>query len=258
MTDAPLVVRARENAPTPIAPPVALASRPLSEIVEQAEMLSKAGDAVPKAYRGSPGACLLAVDLAGNVGKPLLWVMQNVAFINGRAIIEGNGIIDIAADNDYSITLTELDDQHATVVLADNRSGEKVGEWTSTLADANRNNPIWKSHPKQMLRSNAIRNVWKFYGKPRGGAFLISADEIVEADIVDPLDVLAPPANLFGEPDQHAGFPPAATETELKAMIAAAERKPADILRQYPGKSLADIAADPALLAEVVAQLEGE
>jgi hypothetical protein len=47
-------------------------------------------------------------NLAGNVGKPLLWVMQNVAFINGRAIIEGNGIIDIAADNDDEVGMDTL------------------------------------------------------------------------------------------------------------------------------------------------------
>lgn len=244
--------------PLPAQPP-----RSMSELVEQAGLLAQAGDAVPKHYRGSAGACLLAIDLAQRMDRPILWVLQNVAFINGRQIIEGNGIIDIAAENDYSIELVEVDNEHAKVALVDQRTGEIAGEWTSTMADENPRNPIWNTHPQHMLRSNAIRNVWKFWGKPRGGYFMVSDDEIVEAVVVDPVEVLAPQepeaVNLLGEPDPANGFPEwiSIDEAGLKAAITAAGYKQADVLKKWPGKTLGDIVADNALCEEVMTFLEG-
>lgn len=258
MTDAPLpILRARNTAP----PPVAFASRPMSEIVEQAQMLAKAGDALPKAYRGNPGACLLAVDLAGRINRPLLWVLQNVAFVNGRQVLEANGVIDIATDHDYAVKLLELDDHHATVGLIDTRTGEQVAEWTSTMADRNKRNDIWDTHPRHMLRANAIRNVWKFYGQPRGGGpFLVSADDFLDADELptpDPLHVLAPPAP---EPDAGPVAEQAAgpvSEAELRASIKAAGSTLAEVMREFQAKSVADL-LHPDTLPKVAAWLEGD
>jgi len=250
-----MVLSARNSTP---AKPVPVAQRPMSELVEQAQYLARAGEAVPKNYRNSPGACLLAIDLASHSGKPLIWVMQNVAFINGKPLVEANGIIEIAADNDYQIKLVSLDDSAAMVELIDTRTGEVAGEWTSTIAaDANSKNPVWRSHPRHMLRANAIRNVWKFYGQPRGGTYMVSADEIVE---MDPVEVLAPVAEATPEPAAIEDVPmfdagPPDHVGAIRAALKAAGITQGELLKRHPGKTIDDLAADPDLRDEVMAWL---
>ena len=258
MTKEPVVLTQRPQSLDPAQP-----QRALSDRLAEAEAISRAGASMlPAGYAGNPGACLLAADFGAKHNLDVLTVVQNVSFIKGKPFLSATLWEQKANENGYSIRTEEMTEQRCRLSIWDDRTGDRLGQYESTIErDAVASNSNWRTNPQQMLFANAMRNVCKFYARPRNGGqmWAVENDEgFVEAAAVEVLEDLAPPANLFGEPDQHAGFPPAATEAELKAMIAAAERKPADILRQYPGKSLADIAADPALLAEVVAQLEGE
>lgn len=258
-----IVLRAREGAPTPQPTPMP-AARALSERLEEATMIAKAGSILPKDYAGNVGACLLAIDFAAKNGLDVLTTVQNVSFIHGKAMISAELWEARANQNGYTIKVDVLTETDCTVSLIDDRFGEVAGSYSSNIdKDRNPKNTIWNSHPRQMLYANAVRNACKFYAKARSiQMFMLHEDDMFEVESADPVEIMAPQpvdtVNLLGEPDPHAGFPPTIDAEGLKIAIGAAGKTQRDVLTKWTGQTLASIAADPKTTADVMAWLEDD
>ena len=69
--------------------PVDLGPRDFNEALTQAEYLA-ASEMVPKAYRGKPGDCLIAIQWGGEIGLKPLQAMQSIAPVNGKPNLYGD------------------------------------------------------------------------------------------------------------------------------------------------------------------------
>lgn len=69
--------------------PVDLGPRDFNEALTQAEYLA-ASEMVPKAYRGKPGDCLIAIQWGGEIGLKPLQAMQSIAAVNGKPSLYGD------------------------------------------------------------------------------------------------------------------------------------------------------------------------
>jgi hypothetical protein len=160
MTDnLPAPILRRATTPAPAAPRQAL-----SERLEEANAIAKAGaEALPKGYRGNPGAALLAIDWAAKRGLDLLTAIQNVAFINGRPVVDASFQHALATQAGYTVRVEHADNESAVVSVS--RDGTLIGDATFTIAEAKAagltSKDTWKSYASDMLvaraRSRAIR-----------------------------------------------------------------------------------------------------
>lgn len=67
-----------------------LVPRNLTEAMKFAELMAKS-DVVPQSYHGKPGNIIIAVQLGQEIGLQPLQALQNIAVINGRPTVWGQG-----------------------------------------------------------------------------------------------------------------------------------------------------------------------
>lgn len=160
-----------------------------SEALERARVVATSG-VVPRDYT-KPGAVLLAQDYAERHDLPLMTVIQNVSFINGKPFLSAELWQEFAKRAGKRVqivgTVTEKDGCLARVT--DAATGEMLGEWRSTIAnDAVASNKNWRDKPLHMLRASAIRNACRFYAEV---GVIGAVDNDDQHEILDPVDVIA-------------------------------------------------------------------
>lgn len=79
----------------------------LQKMQEVANMLASS-NLVPKAYQGKPGDVIVAYELGNAVGLPILPALQNIAVINGKPCIYGDGLIAIVKANGGKLVETRM------------------------------------------------------------------------------------------------------------------------------------------------------
>ncbi len=154
-----------------------------------AVMLSKSG-VIPNAYKGKPEDIFVAMAMGYQLGFPVEQSLQDIAVINGRPCLWGDGLLSLALNHSECQSIDEspiIDDKgnlvgyQCTVV----RKGHKPHTKQFTLQDASlagllSRGTVWKAYPERMLqmraRSFAIRD--KFADALRG----LRVAEIEEED----------------------------------------------------------------------------
>lgn len=186
-----------------------------------ADMLSKTS-IVPQQYRGKPGDCLIAIDMANRMGLSPIMVMQASQVVQGnftfkgtacKALIDGCGKF---KNSHYVMSGKEKTPGWGCKLVATNvRTGESVFgptvTWQMALDEgwANKNGSKWKTMPELMMRYRAA----SFFAKTECPEVLMgfqTAEEqmdIIEADTVE---------NMVDEADEQAtpGIPQDVPTTE--------------------------------------------
>ena len=143
-----------------------------------ADMLSESS-IIPTGYRGKPEDVFIAMAMGFQLGFPVEQSLQDIAVINGRACLWGDGLISLALNHPECESIEEVPLESGGEVVGYTctviRNGHKPHSITFTLQDARNaglmnRSPVWKAYPARMLqmraRSLAIRD--KFADALRG------------------------------------------------------------------------------------------
>lgn len=198
MTNQP-VLRARTT-PATAPVPASEADAQLSVAMREANAIAKAGDAVPKGYRGNPGAVLLARAWADQRGLDILTALQTVSFVQGRPVIDASMQRALAKAAGYRVLIPQATPQAATARVVERSSGEVIGEATYTIDDAKRaqltGKDNWKHNPEDMLVARATTRAMRRFAPEVMVGLVAGEDELDEiTEREDPIAVL----------DQNAG-----------------------------------------------------
>lgn len=142
-------------------------------------MLSKSG-VIPNAYRGKPEDIFVAMAMGYQLGFPVEQSLQDIAVINGRPCLWGDGLLSLALNHPECQSINEeplMDDKDHVIGYRCivTRRGHQPHTKQFTLQDASvagllSRGTVWKAHPERMLqmraRSFAIRD--KFADALRG------------------------------------------------------------------------------------------
>lgn len=140
-----------------------LSPNSLQEAMDLANIMSQS-EMVPKDYRGNPGNILVAVQMGQELGLKPVQSLQNIAVVNGRPSVWGDGLRAIVMSAPDLCDLRDDFDEStmtARCTITRIKNGNKiefVGEFSQADAQAaglwGRN--TWKSYPKKMLEWRAF------------------------------------------------------------------------------------------------------
>jgi hypothetical protein len=197
MTDlvpAPLVSRQATNH----APPPAPLAANLSEVERVCNMIAAGGEMVPPAYRGKPGAVLLAKLWGDANGVDLFTAIQNISPIEGKPYVAAEMRVALAVAKGFEFRTIEATREVCTLEVW--RGPEKLGTVTARIGDQPRKlktakgyDTPWATHPDDMLFAEACRKADRRH--VRTAAALLDAGQDYDP-APDPLMVLARQAPL--------------------------------------------------------------
>jgi len=118
--------------------------------------LAETGGDTPQA-RG--GRAALRLYYVTQLGLPL-WASSHLSVINGRLVVSSELLRAIAARAGYEVAPEDWTDESCTAYVLHKASGEVVGRYTFTMADAHRAELVrprsaWVTHPRRMLWARA-------------------------------------------------------------------------------------------------------
>lgn len=158
-----------------------------------ANMMAKS-EMVPKGYQGKPQDIMIAMEMGFSMGMGALQAVQNIAVINGKPCLYGDGMLAVCAGrSDFEDIKEEpMKDTEGKVygyrctIKRKDRS-PKVHEFTIEQAQAaglwGKSGP-WKQYPERMLqmraRAFALRDS---FADALGGVRM--AEEVQDYDIID-------------------------------------------------------------------------
>lgn len=224
MTNQP-VLRARTT-PATAPVPASEADAQLSVELRKAQFIAKAGDAVPRSYRGNPGAVLLAMEWADRRGMDLMTAIQNVSFYEGKPLVDATMQRSLAEREGYQLTV-EGDAQSATVTVT--KPNGQSDSASFTIEEAEKadllKKPVWQKYPGDMLVARATARALRRFA-PAVVAGLREPDEAM--DVEDPVAVLTENAGGDQDPETvDVAHNPVGESEEPSASTAAPESSPA-------------------------------
>jgi len=194
MTDQLPVLTTRSAAPATVS-----AGRDTLDVrMQTAVAIAKAGDMLPRAYRGQPGAILLAIDWAERHDLAVMDAIHGVAWVQGRPVVDSTLQRAMARNAGYDVRVTEASDTKATVRVLVNGS-TVVGTASYTIDEARAagltGKDNWKKHTTDMLVARATTRAIKWFCAEAliGGA--LSPDEVDDLSD-DPVVVLTATAEV--------------------------------------------------------------
>ncbi|NIB43772.1 hypothetical protein HBA55_29490 [Pseudomaricurvus alkylphenolicus] len=135
----------------------------LQEAMELANLMANS-EMVPKDYQGKPGNVLIAVQMGAELGLKPVQSLQNIAVVNGRPSVWGDGLRALIMSAPDLVGITDqLDEQSmtATCVISRKVNGKQV-DFIGQFSQADAQNAglwgrnTWKSYPKKMLEWRAF------------------------------------------------------------------------------------------------------
>lgn len=195
MSDQLPVLKARSAAQ---AEPMSVGRDTLDVRMQTAVAIAKAGDMLPRAYRGQPGAILLAIDWAERHDLAVMDAIHGVAWVQGRPVVDSTLQRAMARNAGYDVRVTEATDTKATVRVLVNGS-TVVGTASYTIEEARAagltSKDNWKRHTTDMLVARATTRAIKWFCAEAliGGA--LSPDEVDDLTD-DPVTVLTATAEV--------------------------------------------------------------
>lgn len=195
MTNSQVLVSTRSTLPAPATE----AAGHFDVELRRAQAIAGAGDMIPTAYRGKPGAVILAQQWADSRGVDLLTTMQTVAFVQGKPVIDATMQRALAAANGFDVRVIQATSERAAVKVT--RNGEDIGEAAYSIEDAHQagltNKDNWKKDPTAMLVARATTRAVRWFA-PSVLLGVFVGDEVDDA--TDPVQVLTPAAEPEPEP----------------------------------------------------------
>ena len=157
-----------------------------------AEGLSKT-ELVPNSYKNKPEACLIALDIARQIGcKNPLFVMQNLYVVQGKPSWSGQYCTAIVRANFSNVQVKwcgdkdgPIEQKGCRVIATDKNGNECIGakvtmEMAKKEGWLNKNGSKWQTMPEQMLQYRAFT----FFARIHCPEKLLGlTDEYEEADI---------------------------------------------------------------------------
>ena len=162
----------------------------------KASAIAKAGDLLPRTYRGNPGAVLLAMDWADRVGLSVMDAIHGVAWVQGKPVIDATLLRALAIRSGYRVLVTEASRESATAKVVLTSTGETLGTVTYSMDDAQTaglaGKSNWKSNPEDMLVARATSRAVRRYCSDAlvGGSLTEDEAEQLAVAEVDPVEVL--------------------------------------------------------------------
>lgn len=163
-----------------------------------AETLAKSG-VIPNAYRNKPEDVFVAMAMGYQLGFPVEQSLQDIAVINGRPCLWGDGMLSVVLCHPECNDIKEEPIYSGQIVTGYIctvfRKGHEPHSKTFTMADAERagllkKGGVWSAYPERMLqmraRSLAIRD--KFADALRGlriAEVEQDNDNIIDAEVID-------------------------------------------------------------------------
>lgn len=148
----------------------ALVPQTVGEVVTLAEMMSRAGQAVPKHCRGEPGICFAIASRA------LVWEMDPFAVATKTYVV--NDAVAYEAQLVASLVHTRApiigrprytflgsgDGLQCKIIWKDEADSDPMEYLSPTLGSISpKNSPLWKTHPEQQLGYHSIRAMARRY-----------------------------------------------------------------------------------------------
>lgn len=171
--------------------PETFAPRTLNEAIKFAELIAKSG-MVTKDYAGKPEAIIVAIQMGMEVGLQPLQALQNIAVINGRPAIWGDGAVALVKTHPEFEWIKEDDLEAITkakkAVCVIKRRGQPEVKMTFSMEDAKQaglqgKTGPWSTYPNRMLqlraRGFAIRDAF-----PDALKGIVTVEEAMDYDAV--------------------------------------------------------------------------
>lgn len=143
-------------------PPQHAPAMTLSEVERVCNMIAAGGEMVPPAYRGKPGAVLLAKLWADAHGVDLFTAVQNISPIEGKPYVAAEMRVAMAVAKGFEFRVIESTREVCTLRVI--RGDQMLGEVTCSISDSPRRMTYsngkptpWASHPDDMLFAEACR-----------------------------------------------------------------------------------------------------
>lgn len=132
----------------------------LQEAMEYAKIIA-GSTMVPRAYQGKPGDILVAVQMGADLGLKPMQALQNIACINGKLSVYGDGVLALVQANPALEDIQESFDYSTnTAICVVKRKGHRAHTVTFSIEDAKRASlwgkaGPWSQYPKRMLQMRA-------------------------------------------------------------------------------------------------------
>jgi hypothetical protein len=137
-----------------------LAPNNLQEAMQYAEIMSKS-TIVPKNYQGKTGDILVAVQMGAELGLKPIQALQNIAVINGKPSVYGDGLLALVqAHHSFEDIQESFEDESNTAICTVKRKNQSSYTVKYTKEDAEKAGlwgkiGPWKQYPKRMLQMRA-------------------------------------------------------------------------------------------------------
>lgn len=183
------------SAPAAMANAIAGVTGQLPDVLQLCNAVAAAGEMLPRAYQGKPGAVLLAKMWADQHGVDLFTAIQNIDIIDGKPWVKTQMRIELAVNKGFEFRVTESSVERCTVEVW--RHGKRVGDPITACFDdrprrlkTNKGAPTpWALHPDDMLFAEACRKADRRYVRTAAG--MIDAEQDYQSDDdSDPVDVI--------------------------------------------------------------------
>lgn len=233
MPDETTALAARDVGPT-----FSLRPTTFEQAMQFAQMIARS-DFAPKDFKGKPENCLLAVQMGAELGLAPLQSLQNIAVINGRPAVWGDGMLALVQSTPEFEDIEETDDG-TTATCTVKRRGRTPTVRTFSMEDAKAaglaGGNVWKNYPKRMrqMRARAFALRDAFADRLKG---IQSAEEVM--DYGDDPNNAAP----VSEPKRVGSGTTSPEQSPQTASFDGAASTPA------PAASTAGAASSPSLVA---------
>ncbi len=244
-----IVLQARQT-PTAANHPAAPVPLSMSEKMEMAHAIAAAGEMVPRAYQGKPGAVLLAMLWAESNNVDVFTAIQNISVIDGKPYVSALMRVELATAKGFEFRTIESTYETCTIEVW--RHGyqptpQLLGSVTANIGDKTRKlkhksgaPTNWATDADDMLLAEASRKADRRHVRTAASLIDASHDHNNET-AADPVTVLTPAPDkaaldqIFDDTPETPDEPLPANETpsvdELKAAIKASTMSQGDLLR---------------------------
>jgi hypothetical protein len=238
--------------------------RNFGEIVSYAQMMCKAGPAIPKHFRENPGACVAIIQKAMAWEMDVWGIAEKTYFVNDRLAYEAQLIAAVIKSRapikekviPYKYSGQDGDLQ-CSILLHHAETGEEIFYESPKVKDIKtKNSPLWQTDVKQQLGYFAIRALSRRHF-PEVIMGVYDRDEIMAMRDVTPQQ---PVQNFLNDEDGEAlqgeVLPPKATERAKEASPTADVgevpndvQMPATAQESLPADEIVETVITPELIA---------
>lgn len=160
--------------------------RTFDEALKYATLISKSSFC-PKDFRGRPEDVLIAIQMGNEIGLPAIQSIQNIAVINGRPCLWGDGALAVVQNHPHYEWISETLDEEGNAVCTVKRKNHEPHIAVFRIEDAKKarlwgKQGPWSDYPNRMLqlraRGFALRDVF-----PDALKGLVTREEVEDYEV---------------------------------------------------------------------------